>query len=148
MSESEQMNEKPESAVTEPAGLQTAQPETASEASSPDVSSAETAPEMLSETADAERVLAEVAATSAGRGRRKVREGMVVSDKMHKTAVVAVQDRAKHRLYGKVLNRTTKLKVHDGDNTAGVGDRVVVMETRPQSATKRWRLVTIVEKAK
>lgn len=114
-----------------------------------EASSSEAAPEeMLADTADAERVLAEVAATSAGRGRRKVREGLVVSDKMDSTAVVAVQDRAKHRLYGKVLNRTTKLKVHDGDNTAGTGDRVVVMETRPYSATKRWRLVTIVEKAK
>ena len=82
------------------------------------------------------------------RGRRKVREGYVVSDKMDKTVVVAVEDRVKHRLYGKVLRQTTRMKAHDEDNTAGVGDRVRIMETRPISATKRWRLVEIVEKAK
>ncbi|QGN35057.1 30S ribosomal protein S17 [Microlunatus sp. Gsoil 973] len=95
-----------------------------------------------------ENVAAEIAHTSADRGRRKVREGLVVSDKMDKTVVVAVEDRVKHRLYGKVLTQTTKLKVHDAENAAGIGDRVVVMETRPLSATKRWRLVRIVEKAK
>ena len=82
------------------------------------------------------------------RGPRKVREGYVVSDKMDKTVVVAVEDRVKHRLYGKVLRRTTRMKAHDEDNTAGVGDRVRIMETRPISATKRWRLVEILEKAK
>jgi small subunit ribosomal protein S17 len=82
------------------------------------------------------------------RGGRKVREGYVVSDKMDKTVVVAVEDRVKHRLYGKVLRHTTRLKAHDEANTAGVGDRVRVMETRPLSATKRWRLIEIVEKAK
>jgi small subunit ribosomal protein S17 len=82
------------------------------------------------------------------RGRRKVREGLVVSDKMHKTIVVALEDRKKHPLYGKVMRSTTKVKAHDEDNTAGVGDRVLLMETRPLSATKRWRLVQIVEKAK
>ena len=82
------------------------------------------------------------------RGARKVREGLVVSDKMDKTVVVAVEDRVKHPLYGKVLRRTSKLKVHDEQNTAGVGDRVLLMETRPQSKTKRWRLVEILEKAK
>jgi small subunit ribosomal protein S17 len=86
--------------------------------------------------------------TSAERGRRKVREGYVVSDKMDKTVVVAVEDRVKHRLYGKVLRQTTRMKAHDEDNTAGVGDRVRIMETRPISATKRWRLVEILEKAK
>jgi small subunit ribosomal protein S17 len=85
---------------------------------------------------------------SGQRGPRKVREGYVVSDKMDKTVVVAVEDRVKHRLYGKVLRRTTRLKVHDEANSAGVGDRVRVMETRPLSATKRWRLIEIVEKAK
>lgn len=80
--------------------------------------------------------------------RRKVREGMVVSDKMDKTIVVAVEDRVKHPLYGKVMTKTTRLKAHDANNEAGVGDRVQVMETRPLSATKRWRLVTILEKAK
>ena len=79
---------------------------------------------------------------------RKVREGLVVSDKMDKTVVVAVEDRVKHPLYGKVIRRTSKLKAHDEANTAGVGDRVLLMETRPLSATKRWRVVEIVERAK
>jgi small subunit ribosomal protein S17 len=79
---------------------------------------------------------------------RKVREGLVVSDKMDKTVVVTVEDRVKHALYGKVLRRTSKLKVHDERNECGVGDRVQIMETRPLSATKRWRLVQILEKAK
>jgi small subunit ribosomal protein S17 len=84
----------------------------------------------------------------AARGRRKVREGVVISDKMDKTLVVAVEDRVKHRLYGKVLRQTSRIKAHDEANSAGVGDRVRVMETRPLSATKRWRLVEILEKAK
>ena len=84
----------------------------------------------------------------AGRGYRKVREGLVVSDKMEKTIVVEVEDRVKHALYAKVIRRTTKLKVHDEQNVAGIGDRVQIMETRPTSATKRWRLVQVVEKAK
>jgi small subunit ribosomal protein S17 len=82
------------------------------------------------------------------RGDRKVREGLVVSDKMNKTVVVAVEDRFKHPLYGKVVRRTSKLKAHDESNTAGIGDRVLLMETRPLSATKRWRIVEILEKAK
>ena len=82
------------------------------------------------------------------RSRRKVREGYVVSDKMDKTIVVTVEDRVKHRLYGKVLRQTSRLKAHDEQNAAAVGDRVRVMETRPLSATKRWRLVEILEKAK
>ena len=92
----------------------------------------------------------EVVAEEAGpeRGRRKVREGYVVSDKMDKTVVVAVEDRVKHRLYGKVLRQTNRLKAHDETNSAGVGDRVRIMETRPLSATKRWRLVEILERAK
>ncbi len=80
------------------------------------------------------------------RGRRKVREGLVVSDKMDKTVVVEVEDRVKHALYGKVIRRTRKLKVHDEQNAAGIGDRVSLMETRPLSATKRWRIVEILEK--
>jgi small subunit ribosomal protein S17 len=79
---------------------------------------------------------------------RKVREGLVVSDKMDKTVVVNVEDRVKHALYGKVLRRNVKLKAHDEENSAGLGDRVRIMETRPLSATKRWRLVEILEKAK
>ena len=82
------------------------------------------------------------------RGERKVREGLVVSDKMDKTIVVAVEDRFKHPLYGKVVRRTSKLKAHDETNSAGIGDRVLLMETRPLSATKRWRMVEILEKAK
>ena len=85
---------------------------------------------------------------SEARPGRKVREGMVVSDKMDKTVVVTIEDRVKHPLYGKVMTRTQRLKVHDEENIAGVGDRVRVMETRPLSATKRWRLVEIVEKAR
>jgi small subunit ribosomal protein S17 len=82
------------------------------------------------------------------RNRRKVREGLVVSDKMDKTVVVMVEDRVKHKLYGKVLRRTAKLKAHDEQNACGIGDRVLLMETRPLSATKRWRVVEILERAK
>ena len=82
------------------------------------------------------------------RNARKVREGLVVSDKMDKTVVVSVEDRVKHALYGKVLRRTSKLKAHDEKNECGIGDRVLIMETRPLSATKRWRVVQILEKAK
>ena len=82
------------------------------------------------------------------RGRRKVREGIVVSDKMDKTVVVQIEDRVKHPLYGKVMRRTSKLKAHDEHNACAVGDRVSLMETRPLSATKRWRVVEILEKAK
>jgi small subunit ribosomal protein S17 len=81
------------------------------------------------------------------RNRRKSREGLVISDKMDKTVVVSVEDRVKHGLYGKVLRRTSKLKAHDEQNQCGVGDRVLIMETRPLSATKRWRVVTVLEKA-
>ena len=88
------------------------------------------------------------ATTAKARGSRKVREGLVVGDKMDKTAVVQVEDRVMHPLYRKVIRRTSKLKVHDEQNAAGVGDRVLVMETRPLSATKRWRIVEILEKAK
>lgn len=86
--------------------------------------------------------------TATTRARRKVREGLVVSDKMDKTVVVAVEDRVKHSLYGKVMRRTSKLKAHDEQNACGIGDRVLLMETRPLSATKRWRVVEILEKAK
>jgi small subunit ribosomal protein S17 len=79
---------------------------------------------------------------------RKTRRGLVVSDKMQKTVVVEVEDRVKHPLYGKVIRRTTKLKAHDESDQVGVGDRVLLMETRPLSATKRWRVVEVLEKAK
>ncbi len=86
--------------------------------------------------------------TNEERGFRKTREGIVVSDKMDKTVTVAVMDRVKHGMYSKVLSRSRKLKAHDELNAAGVGDRVMIMETRPLSATKRWRVVEILEKAK
>ena len=82
------------------------------------------------------------------RNLRKTRTGRVVSDKMDKTIVVAVENRVRHPLYGKIMRRTYKLKAHDEDNACKIGDRVKVMETRPLSREKRWRLVTIVEKAK
>jgi small subunit ribosomal protein S17 len=85
---------------------------------------------------------------NTARGYRKTREGLVVSDKMDKTVVVAVEDRVKHPKYGKVLRRTKKYKAHDEQNECGVGDRVLLMETRPLSATKRWRVAGILEKAK
>jgi len=82
------------------------------------------------------------------RGYRKTLRGYVTSDKMDKTIVVEVEDRVKHPLYGKVIRRTSKVKVHDESNGAGIGDLVLISETRPLSATKRWRLVEILEKAK
>ena len=82
------------------------------------------------------------------RGLRKKRIGRVVSDKMEKTIVVAVETKVRHPLYGKTVNRTTKFKVHDENNEAKINDRVSIMETRPLSRDKRWRLVEIVEKAK
>jgi small subunit ribosomal protein S17 len=88
------------------------------------------------------------ATTAEVRGYRKTRRGYVVSDKMDKTIVVLVEDRVKHPLYGKVIRRSTKVKAHDELNAAGIGDLVVISETRPLSATKNWRLVEIVEKAK
>jgi len=82
------------------------------------------------------------------RGRRKMCIGYVVSDKMQKTIVVELEDRMRHPLYGKIIRTTKKVKAHDENSTAGIGDRVALMETRPTSATKRWRLVEILEKAK
>src|SRR3982751_3836136 len=82
------------------------------------------------------------------RGYRKTRRGYVTSDKMEKTIVVEVEDRVKHPLYGKVIRRTSKVKAHDEGNTAGIGDLVIISEPRPLSASKRWRLVEILEKAK
>lgn len=86
--------------------------------------------------------------TPTSRGRRKTRIGYVVSDKMQKTIVVELEDRVRHPLYGKIIRTTKKVKVHDENSIAGIGDRVSLMETRPMSATKRWRLVEILEKAK
>ena len=85
---------------------------------------------------------------SEQRGLRKTREGLVVSDKMDKTIVVEIKIRVRHPLYGKIMNKTSKLKAHDEENACGIGDTVRIMETRPLSKDKRWRLVEIIEKAK
>ena len=82
------------------------------------------------------------------RALRKTRVGLVVSDKMDKTVVVAIEDNVKHPIYGKIVKRTLKLHAHDEENACGVGDKVKLMETRPLSKTKRWRVVEIIEKAK
>ena len=103
-----------------------------------DASSSEEAPAVTSETSQT---------AAKKRGERKTREGMVVSDKMEKTIVVELEDRVKHPRYSKVIRRTTKVKAHDENSTAGVGDRVLLAETRPLSATKRWRLVSVLERA-
>jgi small subunit ribosomal protein S17 len=87
-------------------------------------------------------------ATETARGRRKTAIGYVVSDKMEKTIVVELESRKSHALYGKIIRTTTKVKAHDENGDAGVGDRVSLMETRPLSATKRWRLVEVLERAK
>jgi small subunit ribosomal protein S17 len=87
-------------------------------------------------------------ATAEERHYRKTRQGYVVSDKMDKTVVVEVEDRVKHALYGKVIRRSSKVKAHDEANSAAVGDRVLIMETRPLSATKHWRVVQILDRAK
>jgi small subunit ribosomal protein S17 len=101
-------------------------------------------------TKPADTVAEEPVTQEAGdqRGYRKTREGLVVGDKMDKTVVVAVEDRVKHPKYGKVMRRTKKYKAHDEKNECGVGDRVLLMETRPLSATKRWRVAEILERAK
>ena len=92
--------------------------------------------------------MSDASENTGARGYRKVREGVVVSDKMDKTVVVEVEDRIKHPRYAKIIRRTKRYKAHDGDNACGVGDRVRLMETRPMSATKRWRVAEILEKAK
>ncbi len=85
---------------------------------------------------------------SEERNMRKTRTGIVVSDKMDKTVVIAIKDNVRHPLYGKIVKRTSKIHAHDEKNECGIGDRVAVMETRPLSKTKRWRVVEIIEKAK
>ena len=82
------------------------------------------------------------------RNLRKTRVGVVSSDKMDKTVVVTIKDKVRHPLYGKIINRTVKYKAHDEENTCGIGDKVLIMETRPMSKDKRWRVVEIIEKAK
>jgi small subunit ribosomal protein S17 len=92
--------------------------------------------------------VSEAAASVTARGRRKVRTGLVVSDAMDKTVVVRISSQVKHPLYGKIVRRSTRLKAHDETNESHVGDTVRIMETRPLSKTKRWRVVEIVERAK
>lgn len=82
------------------------------------------------------------------RNLRKTQVGIVTSDKMDKTVVVSIKDKVRHPLYGKIINRTVKYKAHDEENTCGIGDKVLIMETRPMSKDKRWRVVEIIEKAK
>ena len=82
------------------------------------------------------------------RSLRKTRVGMVVSDKMNKTVVIAIEDNVKHPVYGKIIKHTLKVHAHDEENTCGIGDKLKIMETRPLSKTKRWRVVEIIEKAK
>ena len=82
------------------------------------------------------------------RALRKTRVGLVVSDKMDKTVVIAIEDNVKHPVYGKIIKHTLKVHAHDEENTCGIGDKVKIMETRPLSKTKRWRIVEIIEKAK
>ena len=82
------------------------------------------------------------------RNLRKTRVGYVVSDKMNKTVVIAIEDNVKHPVYGKIIKRTLKVHAHDEDNSCGIGDKVEIMETRPLSKTKRWRIVRVIEKAK
>lgn len=84
----------------------------------------------------------------AERGRRKIREGVVVSDRMDKTVVIEMNRLVRHPLYKKVIRRTSRCKAHDADDQCGLGDRVRIMETRPLSKTKRWRVVSVLEKAR
>src|SRR6478609_5627568 len=98
----------------------------------------------MTETAATDNTSTASSPTTGQRGFRKTREGYVVSDKMNKTVTVEVEDRVQHPRYGKTIRRTTKVKAHDEANSCGVGDRVLLMETRPLSATKRWRVVQII----
>ena len=119
-----------------------------SDTSGSSVTQPTTSESTTSESTTSEPTTSEPVGSSAVRGFRKTREGLVVSDKMNKTVVVAVEDRVQHPLYKKTLRRTNKLKAHDEQNACGVGDRVRLMETRPLSASKRWRVVEVLEKAK
>jgi small subunit ribosomal protein S17 len=146
--------EKPEGAeATAAAEKAPAKKPAAAKAAAPKAAAAKAAPKVAapkSETAEisGHEHSAHDVRDAAARGYRKTRRGYVTSDKMDKTIVVEVEDRVKHPLYGKVIRRTSKVKAHDEANTAGIGDLVLINETRPTSATKRWRLVEILEKAK
>ena len=118
------------------------------EADTPDSADSTGSADSLEDGPKAEEAVRESGPAVQARGMRKTRVGVVVSDKMDKTIVVAIKTRVRHPLYGKIMNRTTKLKAHDEKNECGMGDTVRVMETRPLSKQKRWRLVEIIEKAK
>ena len=109
---------------------------------------AKTAPKKAAAATDKAKGPKHTPASPKTRGRRKMRIGYVVSDKMQKTIVVELEDRMRHPLYGKIIRTTKKVKAHDESNQVGVGDRVLIMETRPLSATKRWRVVEVLEKAR
>ena len=113
--------------------------------SEPQEVTADASTDAAAETSATSGTSAPTVTSEKKRGERKTREGMVVSDKMDKTIVVELEDRVKHPRYSKVIRRTTKVKAHDENGTAGIGDRVLLAETRPLSATKRWRLVQVLE---
>jgi small subunit ribosomal protein S17 len=145
--------EKPEGAeATAAAEKAPAKKPAAAKAAAPKAAAAKAAPKAAAAKAETAAAGHEHAAhdvrDAEARGYRKARRGYVTSDKMEKTIVVEVEDRVKHPLYGKVIRRTSKVKAHDESNSAGIGDLVLINETRPTSATKRWRLVEILEKAK
>jgi small subunit ribosomal protein S17 len=125
-----------------------AAPKAETAAKAPKAAKAEVAEPQAAVVASGHESSAHDVRDAAARGYRKSRRGYVTSDRMDKTIVVEVEDRVKHPLYGKVIRRTSKVKAHDEANTAGIGDLVLINETRPLSATKRWRLVEILEKAK
>lgn len=135
-------------AAAKPAAAKPAAKKAPAKAAAPKAAKAEVAEPQAAAVASGHESSAHDVRDAAARGYRKSRRGYVTSDRMDKTIVVEVEDRVKHPLYGKVIRRTSKVKVHDEANSAGIGDLVVINETRPLSATKRWRLVEILEKAK
>ncbi|MDO8382638.1 MAG: 30S ribosomal protein S17 [Microbacterium sp.] len=134
--------------AAKPAAAKPAAKKAPAKAAAPKAAKAEAAEPQAAVQASGHESSAHDVRDAAARGYRKSRRGYVTSDRMDKTIVVEVEDRVKHPLYGKVIRRTSKVKVHDEANSAGIGDLVVINETRPLSATKRWRLVEIIEKAK
>ena len=134
--------------AAKPAAAKPAAKKAPAKAAAPKAAKAEVAEPQAAVVASGHESSAHDVRDAAARGYRKSRRGYVTSDRMDKTIVVEVEDRVKHPLYGKVIRRTSKVKVHDEANAAGIGDLVVINETRPLSATKRWRLVEILEKAK
>ena len=143
-----QAAEAKETKAAAPKAAKPAAKKAPAKAAAPKAAKAEVAEPQAAAQASGHESSAHDVRDAAARGYRKSRRGYVTSDRMDKTIVVEVEDRVKHPLYGKVIRRTSKVKVHDEANSAGIGDLVVINETRPLSATKRWRLVEILEKAK